>query len=342
MFAPFFFVLASILPRPQGVDHVVVVSVDGLRSDALVFGGKDALPNFDLLLSGASTLNSRTDPDATVTLPNHAGMLTGRLMRGKDGHGWTSNASEIPPGITLHAGSNRHVSGMFEVAFSNEVRTFMAAGKGKFILFPQSWPDALSETHIRSLDSRENLQSFETNLTNSFLAHLDSASGPSLSFLHYPGPDIEGHTRGWKLHKDSAYMKAVSKVDLELGRILSAFAEKQDEGEGCALVLTSDHGGGASHHDHKAKPGLWVNYIIPFAIWRSDGKAEGELYALNPRNRKDPGIRNPASRNGVAPPIRNAEAANVALALLGLPPVPGSTEKTAQNLNWLAVPPRGN
>ena len=341
MFAPLFFLLAATLPGPQGVDHVVVVSVDGLRSDALVFGGEKSLPNFHRLLSGASTLNSRTDPDAIVTLPNHTGMLTGRLMKGKEGHGWTSNVSEIPPEIPLHDGPKRHVSGMFEVAFSNGVRTFMAAGKGKFILFPQSWPDALSETHIRSLDSRENLRLFETDLTDSFLAHLDGASGPTLSFLHYPGSDIEGHSKGWKLQKDSAYMKSISGIDLELGRILSAFAERQAAEESCALVLTSDHGGGADHHGHSAKPGLWVNYIIPFAIWRSDGKAEGELYALNPRNRKDPGIRNPASRNGVAPPIRNAEAANVALALLGLPPVPGSTENAAQNLSWLTAP-RGN
>ena len=341
MFAPtILFLLASPLPGPQGVDHVVVVSVDGLRSDALVFGGEKSLPNFHRLLSGASTLNSRTDPDAIVTLPNHAGMLTGRLMKGEEGHGWASNASEIQPEITLHDGPKRHVSGMFEVAFSNGVRTFMAAGKGKFILFPQSWPDALSETHIHSLDSRENLRSFETDLTDSFLAHLDSASGPTLSFLHYPGPDIEGHTKGWKLHEESAYMKAVSAVDMELGRILSAFAEKDAEGAGCALILTSDHGGGASHHDHKAKPGLWVNYIIPFAIWRSDGKAKGELYALNSSNREDPGIRNPASLNGVIPPIRNAEAANVALALLGLPPVPSSTENVAQDLKWLSTPLR--
>lgn len=319
---------------PQEVDHVVVVSVDGLRSDALVFAGPEQLPNFHRLLSGAFTLNARTDPDAIVTLPNHVGMLTGRLMKGPQGHGWTSNASELPSNSKIEDAEGRGIAGMFGVAAIGGVKNILVAGKSKFSLFQQSWPQDLPKAHVRSLDSLDNLRAFEGELSDATLQHLNTGGSRTLSFLHYPGPDVAGHSHGWKLQKDSEYIKAIVGVDKELGRLFEAFDTKREGGDISAVILTSDHGGGAPHYSHKAKPGLWVNYIIPFAIWRSDGKAKGDLYALNARTRKEPGIKNPPETSEAMPPIRNAEAANIALQLLGLKSIPGSTVNTSQNLHF--------
>ena len=319
---------------PQEVDHVVVISVDGLRSDALVFAGPEQLPNFHRLLSGAFTLNARTDPDAIVTLPNHVGMLTGRLMKGPQGHEWTSNASELSSDSKIEGAEGREIAGMFEIAAFEGVKNILVAGKSKFSLFQQSWPEALPKTHVRSLDSLDNLRAFERKLSNAALKHLNENGSRTLSFLHYPGPDVAGHSHGWKLQKDSEYIKAVVGVDQELGRLFEVFDTKREGEEISAVILTSDHGGGASHYSHKAKPGLWVNYIIPFAIWRSDGKAKGDLYALNSRTRREPGIKNPPETSDETPPIRNAEAANIALQLLGLKSIPGSTVNASQNLHF--------
>ncbi|MAE66627.1 MAG: hypothetical protein CMJ18_20355 [Phycisphaeraceae bacterium] len=64
------------------------------------------------------------------------------------------------------------------------------------------------------------------------------------------------------------------------------------------------------------------------------------LYAQNAAWRSDPGTGRPPY--GVAlPPIRNGDAANLATAFLGLPPVPGSTINARQELKieCLRLPP---
>ena len=75
-----------------GLPHVIVVSVDGLRPDAVTQLGAEQAPNLHRFLTeGAATSNGRTDFTLTTTLPNHAGMLTGRRVAGSDGHGLTIN-----------------------------------------------------------------------------------------------------------------------------------------------------------------------------------------------------------------------------------------------------------
>jgi hypothetical protein len=78
-------------------EHVIFISVDGLRSDVLTSLGPDNLPAFYRLMNeGSSTLNARNDPDYTITLPNHTSMLTGRFVSGSAGHNWTKNTDPTP------------------------------------------------------------------------------------------------------------------------------------------------------------------------------------------------------------------------------------------------------
>ncbi len=56
----------------QTVDHVIHISVDGLRPDALTTLGPTETPNFyRLRMEGTFTDNARTAPDVTVTMANH-------------------------------------------------------------------------------------------------------------------------------------------------------------------------------------------------------------------------------------------------------------------------------
>src|SRR6478752_1207219 len=78
-------------PTPSTTTRVLAISVDGLNTDAIEQLGADAAPTFhELLDEGAGTLNARTEYEQTVTLPNHAGMMTGRRIdAAKGGHGVT-------------------------------------------------------------------------------------------------------------------------------------------------------------------------------------------------------------------------------------------------------------
>lgn len=319
--------------QPPAFDFVFVISVDGLRSDAIPAGGPRNLPALHRLLRGSSTLNARTDPDYTTTLPNHTSMITGRPTAGPHGHGWTLNA-DPPPGETLHTRAGFVVESMFDVAHRHGVRTGLFFTKTKFSLWISSFNTGREprDMAIFRAAMHEGMQA----ATDDALAALAEWEG-GLVFLHYAEPDLTGHEHGWDLSPESPFMEAVGAIDVELGRLLDAIESRGDRRGRCAVILTTDHGGGYPFKSHVA-PHMWVNYIIPFLVWTGDGGEAFDLYALNADVRRDPSLTQPpeaeegeeAARQ--AQPIRNGDAANLALQLLGLPPVPGSTINATQEL----------
>src|SRR5690606_26110908 len=77
------------LRAPVVVRRVVVISIDGLRSDAITRLGPESLPHlYRLMREGAGTLNARNLVELTITLPNHVSMVTGRpVALAAGGHG---------------------------------------------------------------------------------------------------------------------------------------------------------------------------------------------------------------------------------------------------------------
>jgi hypothetical protein len=102
-----------------------------------------------------------------------------------------------------------------------------------------------------------------------------------------------------------------------------------------AIVLTADHGGGVpriSHVDAEAP----INFTIPFLVWLGRDGESLDLYQLNRDTRRQPAPSERFAADG-PPPIRNAELGNVALSILGLPGIPGSTANAAQDLRLQAA-----
>ena len=325
-------------PAPRACDHALLVSVDGLRSDALIALPPEALPGFTRLRSGASTLNARTDPDSTLTLPNHTAMLTGRHVLGGPGHAWTRNG-EPAPGATLHANKGAYVAGLFDVAHDHGLATAMLVGKTKFALYDASWDAAHGAADaLGADDGRDKLDLYRVEpdpaaLTDALIElFADAGAGKRLvAFAHYAAPDLVAHANGWDVTPGSPYMQALVAVDRELGRLIDAIEASERLRGRTLVVLTADHGGGAPLRSHD-QPHMWVDYVIPFLVWSGDALGPRDLYALNPGTRRDPGLARPRAEDAGPPPIRNGDAGNLVLAALGLPAVPGSTIGAAQDL----------
>lgn len=290
------------------------------------------LPNFERLRAGAYTLNARTDPDITVTLPNHLSMITGRPLNGKGGHHWKEN-SDPEDGQTVHSNRGHYVSSIFDVAHNAGLATGVFATKTKFMLLDRSWDQQHGATSPEE-GSRDKIDTYfysnkQKDVTRELLEFL-SKEKSSLTLAHFRAPDSIGHKAGWLLGEKTPYMQAVLEVDRYLGQILDAVENDSKLRNNVALILTSDHGGGGPHKSHWGKH-LWVNYIIPFMVW-TGGSESLELYELNSETRADPGIKMISLEHDGLPPIRNGDAGNLALSLLGLPAVPDSYWNAKQDL----------
>jgi len=320
------------------IEHVIHVSVDGLRPDAITALGPTNLPNFyRMRTEGAFTDNARSDYDYTVTLPNHTTQLTGRGVLGPAGHGWTEN-TDPPEGATLASNKGFYIAGVFDVAHDHGLRTGEYASKSKFSLFQTSWNDTNGAIDLTGDDNGANKIDIYVNtedtavLVNTLVANM-STQILDYAFIHLGDPDAMGHENGWDPTPGSPYSDTVKAMDGRLGVIFSLISTNAQLAGRTAVVLTADHGG---YLDDHSDPTIPLDYTVPFYVWGPGVMAGAPLYTLNPTTRLEPGTGRP-TYDAPVQPIRNGEAANVSLKLLGLPPVPGSTIGAAQDLA-LTVP----
>lgn len=337
---------------PPAIEHVVVISVDGLRPEAIDPGPAGRTPALARLLKGPHTLDARTDPDITVTLPNHVGMVTGRSSQGPTGHAWEYNGDIFfRSGFgTIHAKAGRYVAGMFDVAHDHGLSTGLFAAKRKFWLLMLSYDeDAGAADPVPPDHGKRKLDVFvyapkAADLAAQSMAWLQARTQRSLCLVHFAEPDVQGHATGWVLDSSSPYMAAVRAADSAVGQILATVEGTPALRGRTAIVLTTDHGGGDPPLSHTV---VWnpINFRIPFMVWTGDLPV-GDLRAWNIATRAQPGADEQVDARAHVQPIRNSDAANVALQLLGLPSVPDSTQNATQDLRLApppaAPPPEGN
>jgi len=160
----------------------------------------------------------------------------------------------------------------------------------------------------------------------------------TLDLLHLEQPDVVGHEKEWDLTPGSAYLVAIAAVDLWLDTLLHALDEDEQLHGRVAIILTTDHGGGdpAKTHTNAAAP---VNFTIPFLVWTGQHQPPVDLYALNQATRARPRAGENPVFSADPPPIRNGEAGNLALRILGLPAIPGSRHGARHDLRLSANEP---
>ncbi len=331
-----FFVLSHAAIAQEKVEKpfVIHISVDGLRGDLLgKLMEKDERREFSafkrLIEEGAGTLNARTDFTHTNTLPNHACMLTGRPVLQPEGqpdtihHGLTLNSTP-EEGKTLHNAGNiklDYVASVFDVLHEKGLSAAIFASKKKFIIYSRSYPEKIARYHY---ESTEEMISTASSMHQTFMAEMKEKKF-RYAFVHYRDPDSSGHEKGWGSEEWNHSMKRVNGYLEEILQLVDS--EESFRGR-TYIILTSDHGGYETDHEDA---GRVEAYTIPFFVWGPDVAKGKDLYQLNTKTRKDPGTARP-DYNEKLQPIRNGDSGNLALKLLGLGPVPGSTINAEQDL----------
>jgi hypothetical protein len=212
-------------PPVTGVDHVVIISIDGCRPDVLL---RNDTKNIKALFNGGTyTFWARTTPNS-ITLPSHVSMLTGVNPR-KHGVEWNRDMPFYKPMYPNYPTA-------FYYAKRYGYTTGMAAGKSKF--------DALTvpgTIDYESVPEKAAAKDPDVALAG---AKMIAAHKPNLVFVHLPGNDSAGHRYGWGSPEQS---KAVVEADEAVGHIVDAVREA-GLAERTVLIITADHGGAGKSH----------------------------------------------------------------------------------------------
>ncbi|MFQ6049114.1 MAG: alkaline phosphatase family protein [Phycisphaerae bacterium] len=211
--------------------RVVLISIDGLRPDALDLA--ETLTLDELIATGSyhpMVLNEL--PSATMT--NHASMLTG--------------LSSLHHGLLLDIALPGRIPSttIFDLAHAAGLRTGFFVSKDKL-----AYLAGQAETDVRVIDP-------DTDALLDQLVLAIETQDLDLIFLHLGQTDSVGHRYGWM---SSQYLAAVAHADQQIARLVEALdsAGLLDQ---TVIIVTADHGGLGNCHALN----LPVNRLIPLII----------------------------------------------------------------------------
>ncbi len=219
-------------PQPQnGITHVLVISMDGVRPDAVQQIAAPVL--LSLADSGAVDWDAQT-VYPPVTVPAHASIFTGLDVEehGIDHNDYTTERLGIPSFLSVAA----------EAGW----RTSMIVGKNKLDQF--HYPVELVDYFFAELGDR--------SVVDAAIERLQA--GYEILFVHFPNPDYFGHSRGWM---SESYLFELGNSDFQLGRLLDALDEL-GIADTTLILLTSDHGGHGTVHGADIPEDMNVPLIV--------------------------------------------------------------------------------
>lgn len=236
-------------PARAVTQHLLVISIDGLRPDAIEAHGATTLQR--LMREGSHTLEARTILPSR-TLPSHVSMLTGVPP---ETHGISWNDDRID-----REGYVREAT-VFELASQSGYSTAAFVSKSKL-------------RHLQKPGTLDYAAAPRGNGTRTAAEVADAVSDylkhrrPNLLFVHIAEPDFAGHTVGWM---GRVYGWAVRRADAAVARILVEADAAFGPGN-YTVIVTSDHGGhGRGHGSDDPR-----DVLIPWIAW-GRGVAQGEV-----------------------------------------------------------------
>lgn len=228
-------------PAPDAPRLVVLLSIDGLRPDAIEAAGAVVLQR--LIREGAYCPTAQTIfPSAT--LPSHTSMFTGVTL----------SKHKVIWNAYLKGGVIARPT-VLDLATRAGLECALAAGKEKFYHFKEGHE---LKTYIGPTpDGGGDWGAQE--LTPKAIEYVKEKR-PRLLVLHYKDPDSAGHKHGWMSEEQWA---AIRECDAALGTML-AFLDADAEYRGnTTLIVSADHGGHDRTHGSKDP----VDMTIPWIAW---------------------------------------------------------------------------
>ena len=229
------------LPEFSVTRHVVVVSIDGLRPDAIAEFDAPTLQR--LMREGSYTLAASTI-NPSKTLPSHTSMLTGEPPE---------RHHELWNNVTTAEADTIDLPNIFSVARAHGYRTAAFFSKAKFQ--PLQRPGTLDYSQAPG----GWFGRWSSDRTVSDVAKYLKTSRPNLLFVHLTDPDAAGHRSGWM---SPQYGRAVLAADSALDRLIRLADEAYGRGN-FSLILTADHGGHGTNHG-SSDP---LDVTIPWIAW---------------------------------------------------------------------------
>jgi predicted AlkP superfamily pyrophosphatase or phosphodiesterase len=223
----------------QETPHVVLISIDGLRPDAIDAAGARTLQR--MIREGASATRARTIVPSR-TLPSHTSMLTGVQPAV---HGITWNFEQVdnvgtvkvPTVFDLAQAAGKTTAGFFG---KPKFRHLLRRDAPRFRMAPSGY-DVWAAPRI-------------AQEVQDYLRHRK----PDFTFVHIADPDVAGHSIGWM---SAPYRFAVRRADNAV-RIIAQSARRAF-GDNFVIIVTADHGGHG--RDHGTERDADMN--IPWIAW---------------------------------------------------------------------------
>lgn len=217
------------------IKHVIIVSEDGLRPDALM---KVPAPVHEAIMKrGSYSLQARTIRRAS-TLPSHAAMLSGFDVKE---HGLFWNSWKPERGWI-------HVPTVFDAAEKQGGIAAAFVGKKKLEHI----------AHPGSVDVFSRPGYFCKKVVEEATRYFVEKK-PQIEFIHFSDPDDLGHSDGWM---SDPQLEAIRHADQCLGILVDAMASSGLDRE-TLFILSADHGGHGRNHSGK----IPEDRLIPWLAW---------------------------------------------------------------------------
>ncbi len=214
----------------KGIEHVIVIGVDGLSPDGIKKAKTPVID--DMIANGSVKWNVRTVL-TTASSQNWASMIMGA---GPEAHGiidndWERDKHTLPAIVAGEEGIFPTIFGRIREARPDaEIGTaYHWGGFGR--LFEKK-----AVNHDKTFKS-------EDSTCTDFTAYIRGKK-PTFGFVHFDHVDHAGHHEG---HGTPAYYDAVAKTDSLVGEVLKAVKEAGME-ENTLVIITADHGGVGKGH----------------------------------------------------------------------------------------------